>query len=625
MLGEEALSRPFRFELELASDDEAIDFDDLLGTAMAVEVPLAGGGKRWFHGLVSRFAFVGYEGDEARYRATLRPWLWFLCRTSDCRIFQEKSVPEIVRAIFDKHAGSSVRRRGAAERQLCAPRPYCVQYRESDLDFVDRLLQDEGITYFFATRPTSTRWCWPTRRSRTETCAAIRGGSLLPQGSSSRGASATTSSSGTWPPRCARAASRTRASTSRSRAPTSWPGSEQPLPQQPGPKASSTTIRGRYTEPDDRRAGGDACGSRPIRPSQRCAAGEGTAAGLAAGHRFTLARYPREDQNAEYLLREVEPRAVGPGLPQRHGGRRGVELYRCRFIAMPADIPYRPPLTTPRPLIRGPQTAMVTGPAGEEIWTDEYGRVKVQFHWDREGKRDEKSSCWVRVSQPWAGAGFGGIQIPRIGQEVIVEFLEGDPDRPIITGRVYNAQAMPPYASAGQRQPVRPQEQLVQGRRRLERAALRGQEGPGAGLPARPAGHEAVVENDRTEHVKNNHTGTVEVDETLTVHGKRTRTVDKEETVTVGGKRTRTVTGDETYTTKGDRTYTVGGKDVLHVTKAQEVTIGDARSLTITDEDQVKVPGNAKLEAAANREVIAGELYKLDAKVIEITGTIRSP
>jgi type VI secretion system secreted protein VgrG len=616
LLGEEALSRPFRLDLELASDDEAIEFNDVLGTPMAVEVPLTDAGRRWFHGVVSRFVFTGWEGDEARYQATLRPWLWFLCRTSDCRIFQEKSVPEIVRMIFDKHAGGLD---VDVEERLFgtyAPRPYCVQYRESDLDFVDRLLQEEGITYFFAASsskhtlvladaPQSHRASpqyeevpyFPkdefARRERDhvfvwDMAAEVRSGSFAH------------TSFDFEKPRADLMARQ-----------------ERPMPHSLA-DGEIYDYDGRYTEP--------ATGERAARlrleadqAGQRCAAGEGTAAGLVTGHRFRLARCPREDQNAEYVLREVSHELWDPAYRSGMPDGEEIDLYRCRFTAMPAEIPYRPAQVTLKPRIRGPQTAMVTGPAGEEIWTDRHGRVKLQFHWDREGRHDDKSSCWIRVSQPWAGTGFGGIHIPRVGQEVIVEFIEGDPDQPIITGRVYNGQASAPYALPANASQSGFKSNSTKGGGGSNELRFEDKKDQEEVYLHAQRDMQAVVEHDRTEHVKNNHTGTIEVDETLTVHGKRTRTVDKEETVTVGKNRTRTVTGDETYTTKGRRNYTVDGKETLLVTKGQDVTINDLRTLRIKA-DQVTVTGLAKLQAGA-REVIAGKRYTLGAEVIELTGT----
>jgi type VI secretion system secreted protein VgrG len=615
--GEEALSRPFRLDLELASDDEAIDFDGILGTPMAVEVPLSGGGTRWFHGLVSQFVFTGWEGGEARYQATLRPWLWFLCRTSDCRIFQDKSVPEIVRMVFDKHAGSL----GVeVEERLSAsypPRLYCVQYRESDLDFVDRLLQEEGITYFFtatsdkhtlvlADSPQSHHASpgyeevpyFPkdefARRERDhlfvwDMAAEVRSGSF-----------AHTSFDFEKP----RADLMTR--------------QERPMPHRLA-DGEIYDYCGRFTEPET--------GERAARlrleadqARQRRATGEGTAAGLMAGHRFTLVRCPREDQNAEYVLCEVVHELWDPAYRSGTTDGEEIDLYRCRFAAIPAEIPYRPALVTPKPRLRGPQTAMVTGPTGEEVWTDRYGRVKLQFHWDREGRHDETSSCWIRVSQPWAGAGFGGLMLPRVGQEVIVEFLEGDPDRPIVTGRVYNGQAMPPYALPANASQSGLRTNSTKGGGGANELRFEDKKGQEQVYLHAQRDYAAVVENDRSVQVKNNHSRTVEADESLTVQGKRTRTVKGAETVTVDDDRTRTVTGNEVYSVSGHRTYTVGRKDVLHVTGAQEVTIGEGRGLSITGEDGVTVSRNARLGVTGSREVTAST-YRLDAKVIEITGT----
>jgi type VI secretion system secreted protein VgrG len=178
---------------------------------------------------------------------------------------------------------------------------------------------------------------------------------------------------------------------------------------------------------------------------QEIVQGSGDVAGLIPGCAFTLTKYPRPDQNREYRVISTAFALTSDEYESRDSRGAGFSHF-CSFTATDSRRPYRPPRITAKPVVQGPQTAIVTGPAGEEIWTDKYGRVKVQFHWDRQGKRDENSSCWVRVSHPWAGKGWGAVAIPRIGQEVIVEFLEGDPDRPIITGRVYNAEAMPPYA-----------------------------------------------------------------------------------------------------------------------------------------------------------------------------------
>jgi type VI secretion system secreted protein VgrG len=584
MSGEEALSRPFRFELELASDDPSIHLADLLGTPVAVEVDVLGGGKRWFHGLVSRFAFAGHEHDEARYRATLRPWLWFLSRTADCRIFQEKTAPEIVRAIFEKHADPAVE----VEDRLTgafAKRVYCVQYRESDLDFVARLMEDEGITYFFtheadkhtlvlANAPAAHRGCpqyeevpyYPeaamARRERDhvhgwDARAEVRSGSFAH------------TSFDFEKPRADLLARR-----------------DQPLPQAAWAEGEVYLYSGCYTEP----AAGEQAAILRLEADQadhRLVAGEGTAAGLAAGHRFKLRGYPRGDQNAEYLLREVEHELWDPAYRTGTPGGEEVEVYRCRFTAMPADVPYRPPLATPRPLIRGPQTAMVTGPAGEEIWTDKYGRVKVQFPWDREGKRDEKTSCWIRVSQAWAGTGFGAMVIPRIGQEVIVEFLEGDPDRPIITGRVYNAQAMPPYTLPG-----------GQNQSGLKSNSTKGGGGSNELMFDDTKGREKVA-----VHAQYDMSTTVEHDKTTNVVNDMSTTVKKNEThtVTEGNRAIRVQAGTHTETIKGATTITIETGPYSHRASANTATRASKGTSILRSES-----GDVRIEAATDITIVVG-------------------
>ena len=224
-------------------------------------------------------------------------------------------------------------------------------------------------------------------------------------------------------------------------------------------------------------------GGEPGRARDR-AGSQATPAAWPAARLFTLTDHPRSDQNREYLIVSASYRLQSDDYGSVDSSPAG-PVFQCNLSAMDAQVPYRPPRVTPKPVVQGPQTAIVVGKSGEEIWTDKYGRVKVQFHWDRYAKADENSSCWVRVAQVWAGKGWGGMMIPRIGQEVIVDFLEGDPDQPIITGRVYNGDCMPPYTPAGQGDHGGAQEQLQQGRRRLQRDPLRGQEGLGAGLHPR--------------------------------------------------------------------------------------------------------------------------------------------
>ncbi len=268
--------------------------------------------------------------------------------------------------------------------------------------------------------------------------------------------------------------------------------------------------------------------------------------------------------------------------------------------------------------MQGPQNALVVGPGGEEIWCDKYGRVKVQFYWDRYGKKDENSSCWIRVSHPWAGGTWGMVALPRIGQEVLVDFLEGDPDRPIITGRVYNADQMPPYALPANKTqtgtktrsskgggPANFNEIRFEDKKGSEQLYIHAEKNQDIEVEndeTHSVGHDRskTIGHDETTHVKHDRTETVDNNETITIHGNRTETVDRNETITihqnrtetvdvnetisVGGNRTRTVAKNETVTVSLMRTHTVGVNEAITVGAAQEVTVGATRALTVGGE-----------------------------------------
>ncbi len=442
MIGSEALGRPFKFTLSLFSERGDLRFDDVLGQGFTVRMDLPGGGQRYFNGIVSHFSQNPGEGRYAHYQATLRPWLWFLTRTADCRIYQNKTVPEIVREVFGRHEFAEFDDSGLSGSYRTWE--YCVQYRETDLNFVSRLMEQEGIYYYFRHAEDRHTLVLADSIGAHDTVGGYETIPYFPPGEHQRrerdhirdwqltqqvepGAYALNDFDFTRP----RASLR-----SRSSAPYEHQHAALEVYDYPG----------EYTQPED----GDAYARirlEELHARHERAYGSGNAAGLTVGTLFTLDSFPREDQNREHLVVSTECEVVSDlfeslhGLPESHR-----EPFGCRFVAMDRRVPFRPARATPKPLIQGPQTAIVVGPTGEEIHTDQYGRVKVHFHWDRHDDSDEHSSCWIRVSHPWAGKTWGAVAIPRIGQEVIVDFLEGDPDQPIITGRAYNAEQMPPYA-----------------------------------------------------------------------------------------------------------------------------------------------------------------------------------
>jgi type VI secretion system secreted protein VgrG len=301
------------------------------------------------------------------------------------------------------------------------------------------------------------------------------------------------------------------------------------------------------------------------------------------------------------------------------------------FTGMPATVPYRPPRITPKAVVRGAQTALVVGPAGEEIYVDKYGRVKVQFYWDREGKKDEKSSCYIRVATTWAGKQWGFIHIPRIGQEVVVDFLEGDPDRPIIVGSMWNAEEMPPYALPGNKTQSGGKSRSTMSGSAANFNELRFEDKKDSEMLTLHAekdstietehdevhwvGHDRkkTIDNDETVQVKHDRTETVDNNETITIHGSRSETLDKDETIIIHGGRVETVDKDEVITIKGALSTGIEKSEVHKVTEDQKVDIGGALTLKTGKDRSVEVGANDKLKVSQGLSVSAGTTISIEA------------
>jgi type VI secretion system secreted protein VgrG len=447
MTATEQLSRLFEFDVELFSEKTDIQIADLLGKNVTIrlEMPYKRG-TRYFNGFVTRFGYLGTRGLRyGVYRATLSPWLWFLTRTSDCRIFQNKKVPDIIKEIFRERGFTDFK---DALSDSYREWEYCVQYRETDFNFISRLMEQEGMYYYFS-HENGKHFL------------------VLADGYSSHGKFPGYDQIPYFPPDVHDHRERDHLS--------EWFAFKQ---VQPGAyalndfdfKAPRKNLRavlkqpkghaqadfemydypGEYVEP------GDGNNYSKIRLQEllaqhEIAQGRGNAAGLAAGYLFGLTQCPREEQNREYLIVSAVHRLESDEYESFLGEGISGKPYQGEIVAIEARQPYRAPRVTPKPVMQGPQTAIVVGPKGEEIYTDQYGRVKCHFHWDRHDKADENSSCWIRVAQNWAGKKWGTLNLPRIGHEVIVDFLEGDPDQPIITGRVFNGVNMPPYGLPGKK------------------------------------------------------------------------------------------------------------------------------------------------------------------------------
>jgi type VI secretion system secreted protein VgrG len=418
--GEEALGELFLFHLELCSSNTAIDLASIIGQHATASVTLDGGKKRYFSGVVSRLVQSGGNPDTAIYRAELRPWLWWLTLEVDARIFQQQTVPEIIKSLYREFGFPDFR---DDLQGSYAARDYCVQYNESAFDFISRLMEEEGIFYYFEHAAGSHTLVLADGGKDFPACPGLSGARYQGTGSSRDALDLVY--------RCEAGHCAVPAKFASGDFHFETPGA--PLAASAEGKAGRMRV---YEYPGGYRAADAGTSLAKLRMQALAQAregisGESTCRAFTAGYAFGLAGHYRGDLNADYVLQRV-----------RHSLRH--DDYSNSFDAFPASLPFRSPLRTPRARIFGTQTATVVGKAGEEIWTDNHGRIKVQFHWDQRGKKDENSSCWIRVAQSWAGKGWGSFFLPRIGQEVIVSFLDGDPDRPLVTGAVYNAEQTVP-------------------------------------------------------------------------------------------------------------------------------------------------------------------------------------
>jgi len=436
MTGSEGLSRLFEFDVELIADNHNLDLDALLGQSLTLEMETQAG-SRFLDGQVMRCEMVGRENGASRhyiYRATVRPWLWYLTQTSDNKIFQKKSAPEVIAEVLAEYGFPFESKLTGSYRTW----EYCVQYQETDFAFISRLMEHEGIYYYFRHENGRHTMVMVDDAASHD---AQPGYETIPYYGPDRLAIPQDEYISMW-------------EVASTITPDGYatvdydplkPGASlDAVSRQPGGSRRGGLEmfewQGGFQEPDHAEQYSKVR-LQELQATRKQGRGISTARKIAPGYRFTLKNHPRAAENKEYLVVAASYRMNSGG----HASGSGLEFFwETAFVVLPASQQYRAPRTTPIPHTHGPQTARVVGPSGEEIWTDEYGRIKVQFHWDRYGQKNENSSCWVRVSSPWAGGGFGGLQLPRINDEVVVDFIGGCPDRPLVLGRVYNGSNMPP-------------------------------------------------------------------------------------------------------------------------------------------------------------------------------------
>ncbi|WP_311031909.1 type VI secretion system Vgr family protein [Mesorhizobium koreense] len=592
MVGRDEISRCFAYTVGFVSKNSEIDPLSMLGGPVSIEGE-SGGPKRWFSGIISEFRLTRIEDRLTHYEAVVRPWLWLLANTTDCRIFQQMSVVEIVEKIFSKYGAAKFEKRLQGSYP---PREYCVQYDESDLDFVQRLLEHEGIMYFFehgegehtliladAMNKLKPAPGYETVHYHFEGRAARRDMEYItewiPSSSVRPGAYAHTDFDFKKPG----ADLMTKSSHAFGHKEASGENYRQP-------GAHLDVGRGDTIA---------AVRREELQAPHRRVAAAGTVRGLFPGCTFKLEGFPRDDQNREYLVVGAEYTLYDPEY--RSGAEAGGENFEVVLELAPTSVPFRPPRLTPRPIMRGPQTATVVGPSGEEIFTDEYARVKVQFHWDRLGKKDQNSSCFVRVSQTWAGSNWGFIQIPRIGQEVIVDFVEGDPDRPIITGRVYNGAQMPPYGLPANATQSGVKSNSSKGGGGWNEFRFEDKAGSEEVYFQAQKDHKLLVKNDRSKHVQHDQSDRIDHDAKHSVGHNLDEDVGNDKTVKVGVDQTTNIGSNDTETVGTNRSLTVGSNETIGIGANSTETIGANHSQTVAIVQTISI-GAARVDTVGTSE-----------------------
>ena len=674
--GSESISDLFTYRLEMfAEAGQTIAFDKILGQSVTITVLLPDDQERYINGIVSRFAqgsrveATDTDHDLVRYKAEIVPAFWLLSKLADSRIFQQMSVPDILKEVLGT-LNVTYQLQGTYD-----PRNYCVQYRESAFHFASRLMEEEGIFYFFKHANGSHEMIVADNPSSHPD---LENGNQIPFDSREEAEIFDwVKFQGVHP-----------ASYTLWDAHFEMPGKNFEVQQATLSQAAAGTVSHKLTagntgldtydypgEFAHRYDGIDPSGgdqssdlqkifqdnerTTTLRMEEQTAQstveiqGKGNARNFVTGYKFQLQKHV--NANGTYVITHMEQTVsiAGAYVPHETGSQGDLE-YKNSFRCLPIAIPFRPARKTPKPYIRGTQTAVVVGTQGQEIFTDKYGRVKVQFFWDRLGQMDSSSSCWVRVGTLWAGNTWGSIHIPRIGQEVIVAFLEGDPDQPIIVGSVYNAEQMPPYTL--------PDNMTISGLK--TRSSLSGTEDNFNELRFEDKKDEEEVyfhaEKDFNREVENNDTllvGSENADDgsqTITIYNNRTETIQQgDESLTIEkGNRTETIKegddsltiekgsrtesikegddslslekGSRTVSIKSDDTLTAEGKQTITITGDQALTVKSGNQSTTVNSGNISTKasaGSITIEAGTGIELkVGGNSIKIDATSITITG-----
>ncbi len=626
----EGFSRVTEIDVEFLSAKMDLDLDKVLGRPVTIEIQTEGQNKRYFSGHCVQVIYEGTLQGQAHFVASLRSWNWFLDQTKDCRIFQDKSALEIIKQIFSDAGFSDFKDNTT---QTFPKRVYCTQYRETDHDFVHRLMVEEGIYYYFDYERDKDTMVMVDDTTKHENIKERSDISFYFKKDNYRRREDHIFD---FRERMDLRTATVTLNDYNFKTPNSEMISAKTLKKgtHKHNKYEEYDYPGRYLE----------TGRGDVLARTRAEAfaaeydrvrGVGNVRTLSCGGRFTLTNHPRKSANREYLVieaihqlqietdydyGELEESALGERVTL--DPEKNPDPYRVTFRAQPSSAPYRAPYPCPRPCIPGLQTAKVVGKGKDEIYTDPdgYGMVKVQFHWDREGKEDENSSCWIRKAEPWSGKNWGMVWIPRVGQEVVVQFEEGDPDRPMIVGMLFNDATKHPYTL--------PANKTMMGW--TTRSSEKGKSDTFHELVFEDKIEKEFIriqsERDWKQIVKNNAEITVGLehkdkgDYSLTIQNDMTETVKK-------GNHTFTVeTGKEDYSVKKDRNMTVDGNHNETVKKNQKLDIKGnqnikvMKSITVQAMQKITLKANTKitLQVGGSKIDISTASIKIKAPMVDL-------
>jgi len=615
----DTISAPYRAEIEVVTDDRDADLSLMLGKD-ATLLMSRGGVEHPVRGVafsVTEHPGAGTDSDAGvAAQVVLMPGLWALALRRNTRMFQEQTVDQILETVLAESLGVYGRSIRNELNVTYEPREYCLQYQETDLHFCQRLMQEEGIHYRFDHLGEQEVMVLADGNDAFADAETVAG--ALPYNPHELASGGDSEGIKSFQRQLAHQ------STAIAIADFDWTLPTMPVTDaQEGEDAlgrvreryehgegMSLTI-GSYDEGARRYQKQDAARLKVVRQEEVrrdeiVAFGQGRAVGLAAGTVFELVGHPSPEANGRWLITRIQ---------HRDTGGTGPDPYTNHFECIPVDVPYRPRRRVAKPVISSIQTAVVTGPSGEEIHVDEHGRITVRFHWDRENPADETSSCWIRVKQEWAGSGWGIWYVPRIGMEVVVQFIDGDPDRPLVTGCVYNADNTTPYALPDEKTKSTIKSNSSLGGGGNNEFRFEDKAGSEQIFTHAQKDYNEVVENDHNTLVHHDQSNEVDNDQTQTIHNNQVERVDVDQTMSVGGNRTvhvetnydETIDGTETRTTTGDVTETfdatedrtigasvtetIGGNETRTIASNQTETIGAAHTLTVSGNEDITVTG----------------------------------